>query len=316
MAVKFSLIKDNKIEKEVEVAQGTMILGREGDLELIKGESGISREHGKVMIFEEFLLYQDLNSTNGSWVEGETAKPGEWMIASYPTFLQLANVVIGIKQDVNYIPDDVFGVIAVFEDETFIDDFPLNKLGKSLVIGGVGGQLNLASHHSSSKPALVIETRQSEVVAYSISREFPVYVNGQEVSDKMVLKSQDEVRVDNYIMHILFFKEDAYKDVENQATQISDEERAKRAKNAQQIIKSLKSWEDGDFDATDVYRKKMAGKQDVFQKMSPLMATNLENEEEENKVNYAKIENRVFLIIFLIGVFILFALGLLFVLKK
>ena len=107
MTVKISLVKDNKIEKEEEIQVGTYTLGREGDLDIIKNESGISREHGKLLIFEEFLLYKDLESTNGSWVEGQDALPNKWNIAAFPTFLQLANVVIGFKQDVNYVSDDV-----------------------------------------------------------------------------------------------------------------------------------------------------------------------------------------------------------------
>ena len=48
MTVKISLVKDNKIEKEEEIQVGTYTLGREGDLDIIKNESGISREHGKL----------------------------------------------------------------------------------------------------------------------------------------------------------------------------------------------------------------------------------------------------------------------------
>ena len=44
MTVKISLVKDNKIEKEEEIQVGTYTLGREGDLDIIKNESGISRD--------------------------------------------------------------------------------------------------------------------------------------------------------------------------------------------------------------------------------------------------------------------------------
>ena len=302
MTVKISLVKDNKIEKEEEIQVGTYTLGREGDLDIIKNESGISREHGKLLIFEEFLLYKDLESTNGSWVEGQDALTNKWNIAAFPTFLQLANVVIGFKQDVNYVSDDVCGTLAVFENDIFINDFPLNKLGKSLVIGGVGGQLNLVSKHKSSKPALVVESRQDEVIVYSISKEFPICINGNEITGKVLLKSQDEITVDNYTILVLFFKENAYKDADSDVPIESEDERLRKAKNAEQIIKSLKSWEEGDFDATDVFKKKLAGRADVFQKIDPLMPSDLAK--GNDNVNYRLWESNLFWIALIVGLFL------------
>ena len=314
MTVRVSLVKDNKIIKEEEIQVGSYTLGREGDVDIIKNESGISREHGKLMVFEEFILYKDLNSTNGSWVEGQEASPDKWKVAAFPTFIQLANVVLGFKQDVNFIPDDVSGVLAVFENDIFIDDFPLNKLGKSLVIGGIGGQLNLVSSHKSSKPACVIETRQSQVMVYSISKEFPIFVNGEEVSDKIALNSQDEVRVDHYIIHVLFFKENVYKQ-ETNVSKESEAERKARAKNAQQIIKSLKSWEDSDFDATDVFKRKLAERKDVFQKITPIIPSELDKDPNVKETNYNELRNNLFLISLIVGIVILFILFFIFIIK-
>ncbi|MGI6680493.1 MAG: FHA domain-containing protein [Bdellovibrionota bacterium] len=305
MSVKISLIEEGKIANEKEIAVGNYTLGREGDVDIIKNESGISREHGKLMVFEEFLMYKDLESTNGSWVEGEVATPNKWQIASYPTFLQLANVVIGFSQDVNYVPDGVFGVLAVFEKDNFITHFPLNKLGKSLVIGGIGGQLNLNANSASKKPACVIESRQSQVLVYSISKELPIYVNDKEISDRESVISKDIIAIDDYIIYVLFYKENVCQERPTKEKE-ADVEQITRNKNAKQIIKSLKSWEDSDFDATDVLKRKMAERKDVFEKIEPLSLSDLEQEEEEEKINYAKIEKNLFWIMLTFGLILLF----------
>ena len=86
-------------------------------------------------------------------------------------------------------------------------------------------------------------------------------------------------------------------------------------KNAQQIIKSLKSWEDSDFDATDVFKRKLAERKDVFQKITPLIPSDLDKVPNVKEVNYNELRNNLFMISLIIGVVILFILFVVFIIK-
>ena len=177
MTIRVSYIKGKKIVAERELAQGKIILGREGELDIIQGEQGISREHGEAIIFENFLLYKDLGSTNGSWIDGKKIAREEQVIAAYPCFLQLADVILGFSQDTESLFDDVFGSIAIFRNNEFEKNLPLNKLGKSLVLGGIDSFVPFNEAKALDRPALVLEMRQEKLICYSLSEEFPIFVN-------------------------------------------------------------------------------------------------------------------------------------------
>lgn len=52
-------------------AQGEIVVGREGELDLVLMEDMVSRRHAKLMLQENEVSLQDLGSTNGTFVNGE-----------------------------------------------------------------------------------------------------------------------------------------------------------------------------------------------------------------------------------------------------
>ncbi len=310
MAIKVSCIKDKQIVAQEELQVGSLILGREGNLDIIKDETGISREHAQIIILENFLLLKDLNSTNGSWLDDKKAIPEEWIAAQYPCLIQIANVFLTFDQDTNYIPEEIFGALAVFKGDSFFKDFPLNKLGKSLVVGGLGAFIDISnSRAKSDRPVLVIERRAKDLVAYSISKTLPFSVNGENAEDRVSLKNQDRVQIEDYTIYVVIF--DKEREIRNQETFNFTSDTSEN--NDTGSIASLKSWEDSDFDVTDVLTNKMAGRTDTFKKNDPLARQDFNKfENEQRRSNYEALEKKIFLycsavcILILIVMFIFF----------
>lgn len=306
MSVKILYIKDKKINFQKELQVGaSLILGREGDLDVIKQEAGISREHAKVIVLENFLLLKDLESTNGSWLDEKKAVPNEWTAAQYPCLLQIANAFLGFEQDTDYISKEIFGALAVFKKGEFINDFPLKKIGKSLVIGGLGASLDFDNEgFRSDRPALVIERRAKDLVAYGISRMIPFSVNGENIDGRVSLKNLDKIEIENYIMYVVFFDKEIKR---------KKESNEKENNNSTGSILSLKAWEDDDFDATDVFHNKSFRQKDSVEKTDPLLMEDFRKfEDEKIKINYEIFEDKIFFylslfcIVIMIGLLIAF----------
>lgn len=313
MTVRVSYIKGKKIISEKELAQGKMILGREGDLDIICGEQGISREHGEVTIFENHLLYKDLGSTNGSWVDGRKVAKDENVIAAFPCFLQLADVILGFSQDAESYLDDVFGSIAVFRNNVFNQALPLNKLGKSLVLGGIDSFIPFNEAKALDRPALVLEMRQGNLVCYSLSEEFPIYINGQEAKGKAQVESQDKITISDVDIYVVFFKESVV--IKDRSTDAQTKQE-RRVKMLEEAIPMLKSWDDEDFDASGIFDKK--GRIDGFQKLEPIMSEEFlrQSYEKKRQLNYDYIEKFVFYVMAGISILIIIALFIVINLKK
>ena len=136
MTVKIGLIKDNKIDYVKECTNGRIVFGRDGDLDILKDEQGLSREHSEILIFDNAALYRDKGSTNGSWINGEAVEVDEWTPLEFPSFIQMANVVLKVwKEDTSKLNKDLIGTLIVFNGELLPgitaelgDAIPLDKL--------------------------------------------------------------------------------------------------------------------------------------------------------------------------------------------
>lgn len=64
------MMQDGKVEQRVQIGPGGIRIGRTAPAELILSDPGVSRAHCKVEFVAGELRVTDLNSTNGSYVDG------------------------------------------------------------------------------------------------------------------------------------------------------------------------------------------------------------------------------------------------------
>jgi hypothetical protein len=64
------VIRQNGVERDVDIEGAVLTIGRGSDNDLVLMDSRVSRHHARLHVRQGSLLYTDLNSTNGSRVNG------------------------------------------------------------------------------------------------------------------------------------------------------------------------------------------------------------------------------------------------------
>ena len=70
-------VDDDGVAEERQLLQGTVVIGRSSDCDLVIEDSAISREHARVEVDGASVVIHDLSSRNGTWVNGERAESAE-----------------------------------------------------------------------------------------------------------------------------------------------------------------------------------------------------------------------------------------------
>ncbi len=186
---------------------GDVVIGREPDQGGISVTSkGVSRNHGLFTKIRNHWFYKDLGSTNGSWVNGNQTKPGEWKIVRSGAVLQLGDALIRVSADQDRLGRDAStSAIAavggrsliVFQGDEFVDEFLIPEYGHALVVGGSQADLALEGDIF-ELPSLVVERRADKICAYSKVKEVEPTLNEVPFNQLVPLTDGDVVRVGNF----------------------------------------------------------------------------------------------------------------------
>lgn len=69
--LKFEVVDSNRNKSIFEFATGKVVLGKGDHCDVILTDNHVSRNHAEIIVDESGARLQDLNSTNGTWVNGE-----------------------------------------------------------------------------------------------------------------------------------------------------------------------------------------------------------------------------------------------------
>ena len=181
-------------------------IGREAeDADIVVEHASVSRQHGVIARFGSFLLFQDIGSTNGSWINGVKLVPNKWYLLRPCDQLVLADIMFcisevdekGVKKQVSDIEIINQRTLLVLKDDKFAGEFKVPDFGRALVIGGSSCDLELEGDLF-EYPSLIAEKRGENVVVYSLAKEFPIAINGEAIEALTALKDCDEVTLLNY----------------------------------------------------------------------------------------------------------------------
>ena len=163
----------------------------------------ISRVHAHFVRHRNAWFFVDNGSTNGSWVNGVKVVAGQYRVVRPGTVLQLADKAFqlsvydenGKKTQRNLWSlggDENAGGRSVFyfRANQFEGEYPAPLYTRALRVGGSGTDLPLPEYEG-KRPALVIEDRNNQMFAVSMSKEEPFMVNGKQCIDNVELADND-----------------------------------------------------------------------------------------------------------------------------
>jgi pSer/pThr/pTyr-binding forkhead associated (FHA) protein len=200
-------VGDEGVQQVATLTEGETVIGREPTDGIAISFGAISREHGKFLRIRQHWFYQDLGSTNGSWLNGDTVPADQWRLVRSNDYLQLADKAVRLREtDTSTAGALEMGLqrsavrsLILFTRGQFADEFPIPEFGRALVVGGAQAQVEIQGDLFEN-PALVVERRSSGVVAYVVESQVGTTLNGAELTQTEEIRDRDILAVKEHLI--------------------------------------------------------------------------------------------------------------------
>lgn len=194
-------IQDCTESRPVEVGRlsgnDPQIVGREVPDGIRLPYSGVSGEHGEFVPYRSHWLFRDIGSTNGSWVRERKAVPHQYYVVRAGDTVQIADRVLRLVAVGEDRASGPANSLILLSRGNLTDEYPVPHIGRALVIGGTKADLKL-DVDIYDLPSLVIERRGEVMVAFSVAKQVPVYVNGDQIEKTVTIADGDFIAVEHY----------------------------------------------------------------------------------------------------------------------
>jgi hypothetical protein len=163
------------------------LVGRDLTCELPISSEAVSRSHGRLFGFQSGWAYLDLNSTNGSWINGQKVLGKSLVALADGDYLQIADIVTRVSYETKLFTGissrKIGWRLFVVKDsleglELDPDDF------EGQIVGQEGVIFEQRSDSSKGVVSFRVVTEEASL---------PIYLNGQEVTHNTDLKFGDQV---------------------------------------------------------------------------------------------------------------------------
>lgn len=184
----------------IEVDSGSLTIGRDTENAIVVDSDSVSRIHACVFEVQGSWLLRDLNSTNGTQVNGVKVQPGQFRMLRHGDLVQLANFPMRFTElhPINHESED--GVppptLLVFNGDHFEADFPLATPGARFLVGGAEGHLFLEPPGDATQLEIAFHASHLEMTV--IASAVPIIVNGMSVGGVTTLSDRDEIDIESY----------------------------------------------------------------------------------------------------------------------
>lgn len=162
-----------------DIDKSEFVLGRGDSSAVPIVDNGISREHLKVRLQDNLIQVQDLNSSNGTYVEGIKLNPMEFVPVRDTYTITFGNSQSKIKLKIMDVSEQLSGEVKTIEKETDhppivvdLSAFPKTEEDFKLSFKNVG--LNLPKYKNASEHAQEI-IKEAEYMKHSIIKGADVY---------------------------------------------------------------------------------------------------------------------------------------------
>ncbi len=173
-------------------------VGRNPEAAISIDSEAVSFEHAAISFMGGRWFFKDLGSTNRSWINGEEVLPDRWRIIRPGDFVQVGDRILYLKEAGSPIdsPSNTRSLLVLREGE-FLGEVSISAEGTVLRVGGLQADLEL-SRNRSSRPVLVFDSREGELVVKSEAGLLVGLKNGSEVLLPVSLRDRDEVTIEDY----------------------------------------------------------------------------------------------------------------------
>lgn len=185
----FNLKEDNLL--------GRAIANSDADIQI--DSPVVSRKHGRIYLKEDYFFYEDLSSTNGTYING-ILYGRESESGKYKNLLKIGDVLRIDHRDLdNPHPDAVILVAIHATGEKIVDRSIALDNCNSIIIGRSVGDVKLDNNAISEKHAIFIKNDNNSWSVDDCESTNGVFVNNVKIESKTKLKLLDVVRIADYI---------------------------------------------------------------------------------------------------------------------
>ncbi|MBD5394189.1 MAG: ATP-binding cassette domain-containing protein [Lachnospiraceae bacterium] len=190
-----NIIEEYKLKDENTLGRSTNGLA----LDIAIDSPVVSRKHGRIYLHEDYYFYEDLSSTNGTYINGELYGR-ESSNAKYKNLLKIGDVLRIDHRDLSNPHPNAVILVAIHDsgDKIISKDIDLKKC-KSLTIGRDTGDVKLDNKAISEKHAIFMKNEDDSWSVDDCDSTNGVFVNNSKIEGNTRLKLLDVIRIADYV---------------------------------------------------------------------------------------------------------------------
>lgn len=169
--------------------------GNEKEIDIQIDSPVVSRKHGKIYLQEEYFFYEDLSSTNGTYING-ILYGRESEHGKYKHLLKIGDVLRIDHRDLGKPHEDAVILVVIHSsDKKIVSKNVGLDNGNSLTVGRMSGDVQLDNQAISEKHAVFIKDNEGFWNVEDCDSTNGVFVNNLKIELKKRLNPLDVIRI-------------------------------------------------------------------------------------------------------------------------
>ena len=159
----------------------------------------VSRRHGHIYKQDDYFFYEDLSSTNGTYING-TLYGRESKTGKYKNLLKIGDVLRIDHCDLDSPHPDASILVAVHFTGNKLDNryVTLETCG-SIIVGRNAGDIQLDNRAISERHAVFMKNEDGRWLVDDYDSTNGVFINNSRINDRTLLKPLDVIRIADYV---------------------------------------------------------------------------------------------------------------------
>ncbi|MDE7277878.1 MAG: ATP-binding cassette domain-containing protein, partial [Lachnospiraceae bacterium] len=159
----------------------------------------VSRRHGHIYKQDDYFFYEDLSSTNGTYINGilygRESKTGK-----YKNLLKIGDVLRIDHCDLDNPHPDASILVAVhFTGNKLVNRYVTLETCGSIIVGRNAGDIQLDNRAISERHAVFMKNEDGRWMVDDYDSTNGVFINNSRINDRTLLKPLDVIRIADYV---------------------------------------------------------------------------------------------------------------------
>lgn len=159
----------------------------------------VSRRHGHIYKQDDYFFYEDLSSTNGTYING-TLYGRESKTGKYKNLLKIGDVLRIDHCDLDNPHPDASILVAVhFTGNKLVNRYVTLETCGSIIVGRNAGDIQLDNRAISERHAVFMKNEDGRWMVDDYDSTNGVFINNSRINDRTLLKPLDVIRIADYV---------------------------------------------------------------------------------------------------------------------